>query len=299
MSRGGHEAIPLTAAPMQDGDDPRRQGRDGAVARTRLDQHLIDIGLASGRGEARRLIEDGRVTVGGRVASRPGSAVGDDAEIVVARPEIRFASRGGLKLDAALAQFPLDVAGVVALDTGASTGGFTDVLLRHGAARVYAIDVGYGQLAWSLRTDSRVVVMERTNIRYVTELPESPAIATIDVSFISLDLVLPAVSRLLTPDAQAICLIKPQFEVGRHSVGKGGVVRSVEAQSAAVNRIMTNALAGGWLVGGLIESPVLGPAGNREFLTWLHHDVSLGCIDLNRETQRVVRGSTLASDQQV
>jgi 23S rRNA (cytidine1920-2'-O)/16S rRNA (cytidine1409-2'-O)-methyltransferase len=221
----------------------------------------------------------------------------DDSEITVARPDVRFASRGGLKLDAALALFPVDVMGAIALDTGASTGGFTDVLLRHGAARVYAIDVGYGQLAWSLRTDPRVVVMERTNIRFVTELPESPGLATIDVSFISLDLVLPAVSRLLQRDAQVICLVKPQFEVGRHAVGRGGVVRSVDAQASAVERVLANALAGGWLLGGLMESPILGPAGNREFLAWLHHDTTRGSIDLDREIQRVIRGSTVSGGQ--
>ncbi len=267
------------------------QGGDGTGIRSRLDQRLIDHGLASGRGEAQRLIEEGRVTVNGRVASRPGAAIGDDAEIVVAKPEMHFASRGGLKLDAALARFAIEVEGLVAIDTGASTGGFTDVLLRRGAARVYAIDVGYGQLAWTLRTDSRVVVMERTNIRYVTQLPESPGIATIDVSFISLDLVLPAVSRLLRRDAQAVCLVKPQFEVGRHLVGKGGVVRSVEARSAAVGRVLANAVASGWLLGGLMESPIVGPAGNHEFLAWLHHDASLGIVDLDGEIQRTVRGA--------
>jgi len=272
--------------------DAYKDERSGV--RSRLDQRLVDHCLASGRGEARRLIEDGRVTVDGRVASKPGSTVTDESEITVARPDVRFASRGGVKLDAALARFPVDVTGTIALDTGASTGGFTDVLLRHGAAKVYAIDVGYGQLAWSLRTDSRVVVMERTNIRFVTELPENPGLATIDVSFISLDIVLPAVSRLLRRDAQAICLVKPQFEVGRHSVGKGGVVRSVDAQSAAVERVLGNALAGGWLLGGVMESPILGPAGNREFLAWLHHDTSRGSIGLDLEVQRVVRGSTVA-----
>ncbi len=277
----------------------RTPGAASAGNRLRLDQLLVEKGLAGGRGEARRLIEDGHVTVAGSVASRPGSAVGQDADIIVARPETRFASRGGLKLDAALARFPLIVAGTVALDTGASTGGFTDVLLRRGAARVYAVDVGYGQLAWTLRTDSRVVVIERTNIRYLTELPERPGIATIDVSFISLDLVLPAVRRLLLSDGQAVCLIKPQFEVGRRLVGKGGVVRSAEARMAAVGRVLANAQSDGWILGGLMESPILGPAGNREFLAWLHRDPSLGSVDLDCEVQRVVRDAEVAGDNQI
>ena len=273
---------------------PQRRNRAGQPLR--LDQHLIDKSLAGGRGEAQRLIEDGRVTVNGQVATKPGAAIREDAEIVVDHPEVRFASRGGLKLDAALSQFSVAVTGAVALDAGASTGGFTDVLLRHGAARVYAVDVGYGQLAWSLRTDPRVVVIDRTNIRYLAQLPESPSIATIDVSFISLDLVLPAVRRLLLLDGQVICLIKPQFEVGRHLVGKGGVVRSVEARATAVGRVLTNALADGWSLGGLIESPIVGPAGNHEFLAWLHRDASLQSVDLEREIQRIVRDSAVAAD---
>ncbi|MGH2389651.1 MAG: TlyA family RNA methyltransferase, partial [Chloroflexota bacterium] len=187
-----------------------RQAKSQTGEKARLDQLLVDRGLAGGRGEAQRLIESGLVRAGGVVLPRPGQAVALDIELVVERPAVAYASRGGLKLAAALDHFPVRVEGVVALDTGASTGGFTDVLLRRGAARVYAIDVGYGQLAWTLRTDPRVVVMERVNIRYLQELPERPALATIDVSFISLDLVLPVVQGLLTPEGQAVCLIKPQ-----------------------------------------------------------------------------------------
>jgi 23S rRNA (cytidine1920-2'-O)/16S rRNA (cytidine1409-2'-O)-methyltransferase len=176
------------------------------------------------------------------------------------------------------------------MDVGASTGGFTDVLLRHGAAHVYAIDVGYGQLAYTLRTDPRVVVMERTNIRYVKELPVRPALATIDVAFISLDLVLPVVQQLLAEDGQAICLIKPQFEVGKNQVGKGGVVRNPEAHAAVVERVLRRAQDDGWKIGGLIASPLTGPAGNREFLAWLHHAAAPQIADLRSTVEEVIHG---------
>ena len=246
----------------------------------RLDQLLIERGLARGRGEAQRLIEEGRVRSGEAALVRPGQDVDPQIPLSVDRPEISYASRGGLKLAAALQAFPIGVAGVVALDVGASTGGFTDVLLRSGAARVYAVDVGYGQLAWALRTDPRVVVLDRTNIRGLERLPEQPGLATIDVAFISLDLVLPHVQRLLASDGQAVCLVKPQFEVGKGQVGKGGVVRDPAAHAAVLYRVLRNAGAAGWTVGGLIASPITGPAGNREFLAWMHRDPRLLPLDL-------------------
>jgi 23S rRNA (cytidine1920-2'-O)/16S rRNA (cytidine1409-2'-O)-methyltransferase len=266
----------------------------------RLDQLLVERGLAGGRGEAHRLIVDGRVRSGDRVLNRPGLAVPLDLPLAVEQPPTSYVGRGGFKLAAALDRFPVRVAGVTALDTGASTGGFTDVLLRRGAARVYAIDVGYGQLAWTLRNDPRVVVMERTNIRYLRELPEQPVLATIDVSFISLDLVLPAVRQLLTPHGQAICLIKPQFEAGRDQVGKGGVVRDPEAHATVLRRVLRRARGDGWRVGGLICSPITGPAGNREFLAWLHHEPAPDADDLERTIMGVLndRPSPLA-DQPV
>lgn len=236
------------------------------------------------------MIEGGLVSAGGLLLMRPGQAVAKDLQLVVERPPVTYASRGGLKLAAALDRFPVLVAGVVALDTGASTGGFTDVLLRRGAARVYAIDVGYGQLAWTLRTDPRVVVMERVNIRYLHELPERPALATIDVSFISLDLVLPAIRRLLADDGQAICLIKPQFEAGKSYVGKGGVVRDPEAHAMVLRRVLGRARDDGWRVGGLLRSPITGPAGNREFLAWLHHGPAPDDDDLERSIAGVLSG---------
>lgn len=261
-----------------------------SAGRIRLDQLLVERGLAAGRGEAQRLIGDGLVRSGDRVLDRPGQAVPPDLPLVVQPLPESYASRGGLKLAAALDRFPVLVAGAVALDTGASTGGFTDVLLRRGAARVYAIDVGYGQLAWTLRTDPRVVVMERTNIRYLRELPEQPALATIDVSFISLDLVLPAVQQLLAPDGQAVCLIKPQFEAGRCYVGKGGVVRDPEAHAMVLRRVLRRARDDGWRVGGLMRSPITGPAGNREFLAWLHRGPAPDDHDLERTVAGVLDG---------
>ena len=266
-----------------------------SVAKQRLDQLLIERGLAGGRGEAHQLIVNGHVRSGVRVLDRPGLAVASDLHLAVDQPEIRYVGRGAIKLAAALDHFPVSVAEVIALDTGASTGGFTDVLLRRGAARVYAVDVGYGQLAWDLRNDSRVVVMERTNIRYLQELPERPALATIDVSFISLDLVLPVVQRLLTPRGQAVCLIKPQFEAGRSQVGKGGVVRDPEAHAMVLRRVLGRARDDGWRLGGLLCSPITGPAGNREFLAWLHHGPAEDADDLERTIMGVLHGRSAPS----
>jgi 23S rRNA (cytidine1920-2'-O)/16S rRNA (cytidine1409-2'-O)-methyltransferase len=265
---------------------------DRQSKRIRLDQLLVDQGSARGRGEARVLIEGGHVTVNGSVMTKPGQAVTDTAAIQVEKPPEQYASRGGIKLAAALDRFPMPVEGQVALDVGASTGGFTDVLLRRGAERVYAVDVGYGQIAWNLRQDPRVIVMDRTNIRHLRELPERPSIATIDVAFISLDLVLPPVQRLLAADGQVVCLIKPQFEIGKNLVGKGGVVRSPEAHQAVLKRVLSNATADGWTIGGVMASPITGPAGNREFLAWLHHDNARATIDLDEEIRRALRGTT-------
>ncbi|MGH7929827.1 MAG: TlyA family RNA methyltransferase, partial [Candidatus Binatia bacterium] len=182
-----------------------------------------------------------------------------------------YASRGGAKLAKALLEFHIDVGGKTALDVGASTGGFTDCLLQHGAARVFAVDVGYGQLDWKLRNDQRVVVLEKTNIRHLEAgaLRRPVDLATIDVSFISLKLVLPAVKRLLEPGAEVVALIKPQFEVGKGQVGKGGVVRSAEAHRRVVEEIQDAAAALGFLLHGIVESPLLGPKGNKEFLIHL------------------------------
>ncbi len=235
-----------------------------------LDLLLVARGLAEDREQARRLIMAGEVLVNQQVYDKPGQRVPADAPLYV-RPAPLYVSRGGLKLAAALATFPLDVTGLVAVDVGASTGGFTDCLLQHGAAQVYAIDVGYGELAWKLRTDPRVVVLERTNIRHLTQLPGGVLadIAVIDASFISLALVLPATLRLLQPASQVIALIKPQFEAARTQVGKGGVVRDPAVHHQVINEIAALATSLELGVQGVIRSPAPGPAGNLEFLIWL------------------------------
>lgn len=237
------------------------------MAKERLDRLLVMRGLVQSRAQAQRLILAGRVRVGDAVADKPGQRVELDAPIRVIKPP-RFVSRGGEKLEAALKRFGLDVRGWVVADVGASTGGFTDCLLQHGASRVYAIDVGYGQLAWSLRNDPRVVVMERTNARYLERLPEPVDLVTVDVSFISLRLILPRTVTWLKPGGQVVALIKPQFEAGRREVGKGGVVRDPSVHRSVLLRVTQEAAALGLGLRGLMPSPLRGPAGNVEFLAW-------------------------------
>jgi 23S rRNA (cytidine1920-2'-O)/16S rRNA (cytidine1409-2'-O)-methyltransferase len=236
-------------------------------SKKRLDILLVERGLAESRTQAQRFVRAGLVRVAGQVADKPGTRVVTNAEITLqARP--RFASRGGEKLDAALVRFGLDVAGLVAADVGASTGGFTDCLLQHGAGRVYAIDVGYGQLDWQLRNDPRVVVMERTNARYLESLPEQVSLVTVDVAFISLGLILPVAVRWLRPGGQVVALIKPQFEAGRQEVGKGGVVRDPGVHRRVLERVLGIAAELRLGLHGLMPSPLRGPAGNVEFLGW-------------------------------
>lgn len=240
-------------------------------SRVRLDVLLVERGLFPTRARAQAAILAGLVRVDGRPARKAGEAVRPDAQVEVLADPIPYASRGGLKLAHALDRFGVDPAGRVAIDVGASTGGFTDVLLRRGARRVYAVDVGYGQLAWSLRQDSRVVVMERTNVRHLDpdRLPEPPDLATVDVSFISLRLVLPALRRLLAPPAEVVALVKPQFEAGRREVGKGGVVRDPQVHRRVLQEVAAAARQLGWGVWGACASPVAGADGNREFFLWL------------------------------
>lgn len=238
--------------------------------KTRLDILLVERGLAASREKAQRLILAGVVQVNGQVADKPGRPCEAEAEIAVAKPP-PFVSRGGGKLEAAFERFALDVTGLICLDIGASTGGFTDCLLQHGAARVYAIDVGRGQIDWRLRTDPRVVVMDGINARYLkpADVPEAGQFAVVDVSFISLTLILPPVTRLLVPGAQLVTLIKPQFEAGRDRVGKGGVVRDPAVRAAVVEQIRrfgTGTTGLEWK--GACDSPVVGPAGNVEILAW-------------------------------
>lgn len=210
----------------------------------------------------------GHVFVNGQRADKPGMPVAPDAVIEVRGDALPFVSRGGFKLDKALKVFPIDPAGKICIDCGASTGGFTDVLLQHGAAKVYAVDVGYGQLAWKLRSDERVVNLERTNLRYVTreQIPEEAELAVMDVSFISIRLVLPAVKALLKEGADLVCLIKPQFEAGRDEVGKKGVVRDEAVHREVVQGILDFAPSIGLSVLGLDYSPIKGPEGNIEYL---------------------------------
>ncbi|MHB1007071.1 MAG: TlyA family RNA methyltransferase [Chloroflexota bacterium] len=234
------------------------------MVKKRLDILTVERGLADSREKAQALILAGEVTVGGRVVDKPGTPVPEESELSVAERS-RYASRGGLKLEHALNAFHVDPAGVVALDAGASTGGFTDCLLQNGAARVYAVDVGYGQLDWRLRNDPRVVNIERSNLRYMQPLAEVVDLATVDVSFISLSLVLPAIAKSLRETGKVVALVKPQFEAGRRQVGKGGVVRDPAIHREVLIRLARWASENGWSLAGATPSPILGPAGNREF----------------------------------
>jgi 23S rRNA (cytidine1920-2'-O)/16S rRNA (cytidine1409-2'-O)-methyltransferase len=235
------------------------------VARTRLDVALVQRGLAETRERAHALILDGAVTVDDHPARRPALSVADDARISVRAEGPSYVSRGALKLQAALDTWAIDPRGNVALDVGASTGGFTDLLLQRGAARVYALDVGYGQLHYKLRSDPRVVLMERTNVRYLTDLPETPDMAVVDVSFISLKLALPPVFALCKE--LIVALIKPQFEAGKAQVGKGGVVRDATVRKQVVDDLETWANEQPWHIEAVIVSPIKGPAGNIEYLS--------------------------------
>jgi 23S rRNA (cytidine1920-2'-O)/16S rRNA (cytidine1409-2'-O)-methyltransferase len=242
--------------------------------RTRLDTLLIERGLAASRERARALILAGQVQVDGHVADKAGTPVAPDADVSLLRPDHPYVGRGGLKLEHALEVFEIDVTGRLALDIGASTGGFTDVLLRRGASRVVALDVGHGQLDWRLRNDPRVIVLERTNARTLTAdaLPADARtfdIVTIDVSFISLTRILPVVPPLLAVRADVVALVKPQFEAGRAEVGKGGIVRDPDVQARVVEDVVRSALALGLTRAGVAESPITGMEGNREFLLHL------------------------------
>ena len=241
------------------------------MKKVRLDQLLVDQGLAQSRERAKITIMEGNVFVDGQRVDKPGTAVDPEKPIEVRGEQLAWVSRGGKKLEKALSVFPVDPTGCVCIDCGASTGGFTDVLLQNGAVRVYAVDVGYGQLAWKLRTDPRVVNLERTNLRYVTgeQIPEPLDLAVMDVSFISIRLVLPAVRELLKPEGQLICLIKPQFEAGREHVGKKGVVRDSAVHLDVLRGFIEFFPTAGFTLMGLDYSPIRGPEGNIEYLAWL------------------------------
>jgi 23S rRNA (cytidine1920-2'-O)/16S rRNA (cytidine1409-2'-O)-methyltransferase len=241
---------------------------DSKKKKIRIDRLLMERGLVESRERGQALILAGQVLVNGTKLEKAGTPVLEDAEVRLLGEPQPYVSRGGLKLEGALRAFGLSVAGLVAIDVGASTGGFTDCLLMHGAARVYAVDVGYGQLAWKIRQDPRVVVVERTNIREMDPdlVPEPVDLAVIDVSFISLEKVVPSVMRFLKPGARLVALIKPQFEVGREQVGKGGIVRDNAARSAAVEQVSRFVSGLGFAVEGVVPSPISGQDGNLEFL---------------------------------
>lgn len=239
----------------------------------RLDVLLTERGLQESRQRAQAVIMSGEVFVNGQRVDKPGTAVAEDAQIEVRGGTLAYVSRGGLKLEKAMAAFPIDLNGAVCADIGASTGGFTDCMLQNGAVKVYAVDVGYGQLAWSLRTDERVINMERTNIRNVTpeDLAEPVAFFSVDVSFISLKHIFPVADKICTSDAVGVCLVKPQFEAGREKVGKKGVVRDPSTHREVLKMAEGYAMENHFTPAGLDFSPIKGPEGNIEYLMYVQH----------------------------
>lgn len=268
------------------------------MAKKRLDILLFERGLAESRQRAQAVIMSGQVYVKGQRVDKAGAPIEEDAAIEVRGQTLAYVSRGGLKLEKALDVFTgIDLNGVHAIDAGASTGGFTDCMLQRGAEKVYAVDVGYGQLAWSLRSDSRVICMERTNVRYLTpeQIPEPLDFGTIDVSFISLRLILPALKGILKPEGQVVCLVKPQFEAGRDKVGKKGVVRNPAVHLEVLEEFLENAAAAGFTVKDLTYSPIKGPEGNIEYLGHLTAGICpADAVDLRAvvsESHRVLEGT--------
>jgi len=251
------------------------------MPKVRLDVLLTEKGLAETRSRAQALIMAGKVRVGDQIVTKVGTQVSSEADVVV-EEDLPYVSRGGLKLAGALDAFALDPSEAICADVGASTGGFSDVLLQRGAARVYAIDVGYGQLAWKLRQDERVVVMERTNARHLESLPEPIDLVTIDASFISLKLIFPAVVKWLKPGASVVALVKPQFEAGKKQVGKGGVVRDPSVHRQVLEKAIHEATENGLMAVGLTASPITGPAGNHEFLLHLGYQVTVPPFEVDK-----------------
>lgn len=241
------------------------------MAKQRLDVILVQQGLAESRQKAQALIMAGQVYVDGIKVSKAGNPTEDEAKIEVRGETLRYVSRGGLKLEKAMNTFPITLENRICADIGASTGGFTDCMLQNGAAKVYAVDVGYGQLAWSLRSDPRVICLERTNARYLSEehIPEQISFASIDVSFISLKLILPPLRALMGEDGQVVALIKPQFEAGREGVGKKGVVRDPKVHLEVLKQFLVHAAESNFTVKGITFSPIRGPEGNIEYLGFL------------------------------
>ena len=239
--------------------------------KTRLDMLLVERGLQESRQKAQATIMSGLVYVAGQKVDKPGTAVANDAAIEIRGNALKYVSRGGLKLEKAMDTFPIDLRGNICADIGASTGGFTDCMLQNGASKVYAVDVGYGQLAWKLRNDERVVCMERTNARYLTheQVPDELDFASVDVSFISLKLILPPLCGILKPGGHVSCLVKPQFEAGREKVGKKGVDRDPAVHLEVLENFLVHAKEAGFNVLGLTFSPIRGPEGNIEYLGYL------------------------------
>ena len=266
--------------------------------KTRLDGLLVEQGLLDSRQKAQAHIMAGLVFVNGQRVDKPGTAVANDAQIEVRGRALPYVSRGGLKLEKAMKCFPLTPKGKVCMDIGASTGGFTDCMRQNGAVKVYAVDVGYGQLAWSLRTDERVVNMERTNIRNVTldQLAEPIEFFSVDVSFISLHHIFPVAQAITTPDAMGVCLVKPQFEAGREKVGKNGVVRDPATHREVLHNAMGYAAANGFKVCGLDFSPVKGPEGNIEYLMFVQKSDEPGVLD-DSVAEQVVASSHSTLDR--
>jgi 23S rRNA (cytidine1920-2'-O)/16S rRNA (cytidine1409-2'-O)-methyltransferase len=246
------------------------------VTRRRLDSELVRRGLATSRTEAQEAVLAGLVRVRGAVATKSSTLVADDEPLDLTRAARRYVSRGGEKLASALDRFGIEPAGLDCLDVGASTGGFTDRLLQAGARHVVALDVGYGQLAWELRADERVTVLERTNVRAISveELPYRPSLIVCDVSFISLTTVMPVLASVAAHGAEAVFLVKPQFEAGRGAVGRGGVVREPGTWSTVLSSVIASASESGFAPRGVMASPVRGPAGNVEFLLWSRRDAA-------------------------
>ncbi len=244
------------------------------INKQRLDAELVSRGIINGREQAKSAVMVGQIYVNGQKADKAGEPVSPEDTIEFRGETMRYVSRGGLKLEKAMERFGFDLSGRICMDVGASTGGFTDCMLQNGAVRVYAVDVGYGQLAWSLRTDQRVVNLERTNIRYITDeqVPEPIGFVSIDVSFISLSLVLPAIRRFLTQNALLVCLVKPQFEAGREKVGKHGVVREPQTHLEVLKKAAGYARENGYGLVGMDFSPIKGPQGNIEYLMVLRSD---------------------------
>lgn len=255
----------------------------------RLDILLAEKKLAPSREKAKAFIMTGQVFVNGQREDKPGTFFAEDVEIEVRGPSLKYVSRGGQKLEKAIGQFQIQLDGRVCMDVGASTGGFTDCMLQNGAAKVYSVDVGYGQLAWKLRQDPRIICMEKTNIRYVTgtDIGDPIQFASIDVSFISLTKVLIPVRELMAKEAELVCLIKPQFEAGRDKVGKKGVVREPAVHKEVIEAVIRFACENGFLVRALSYSPIKGPEGNMEYLLYLSTN-SRSTMDNNQEVESYV-----------